>query len=127
MSQRMNPQSAESKSWLLMRGSGILMPALIVGHLVVQHLVNDVHDLRAEWVAERWNKTGWRIYDGLMLLLAVGHGLNGTRHVIDDYVHDPGLNRAAKTGVLALGLALTAAGLAGLIAFDKDTTLEKLG
>lgn len=118
--------SVESKRWLFMRGSGFLMPTLIIGHLVVQHLVNDVHDLRTEWVAERWNKTGWRVWDGLMLVLAIGHGLSGTRHVIDDYVHDPALNQAAKLGMLLLGAALTLTGLAGLVAFDKETTLKRL-
>ena len=126
MTQKFNPESLESKSWLFMRGSGFLMPALVIGHLIIQHLVNDVHDLKAEWVAERWNKTGWRVYDGLMLILAVTHGLNGTRYVIDDYVHDPALNQAVKMGVLVLGIIVTLAGLAGLIAFDKETTMERL-
>jgi succinate dehydrogenase / fumarate reductase membrane anchor subunit len=118
--------SAESKSWLFMRGSGFLMPSLVIGHLVIQHLVNDVHDLRVEWVAERWNKTGWRAWDGLMLILAVGHGLNGTRYVIDDYVHDPAVNQAAKLGVTMLGVVLVAVGLLGIVAFDKETTLQRL-
>jgi succinate dehydrogenase / fumarate reductase, membrane anchor subunit len=118
--------STESKSWLFMRGSGFLMPSLVIGHLVIQHLVNDVHDLRVEWVAERWNKTGWRAWDGLMLILAVGHGLNGTRYVIDDYVHDPAVNQAAKLGVTMLGVVLVAVGLLGIVAFDKETTLQRL-
>ncbi len=126
MSHRMRPESAESQSWLLMRLSGFLMPTLIIVHLVIQHLVNDVHDLQAEWAAERWSKIGWRIWAGMMMLLSVGHGLNGTRHVIDDYVHDPVANQAARTGALVLGIGLAALGLAGLIAFDKDETLRKL-
>jgi succinate dehydrogenase / fumarate reductase membrane anchor subunit len=126
MSPKFRPESQESSSWLLMRGSGFLMPTLIIGHLVVQHLLNDVHDLRVEWAAERWNKTGWRVWDGLMLLLAVGHGLRGTCQVIDDYLHKPALNRLARVGVTLLGFGLVAAGLAGLIAFDMDRTLERL-
>lgn len=119
-------KSRESKSWLFMRGSGFLMPALVIGHLIIQHLINDVHDLKVEWAAERWNKVGWRLWDGLMMLLAVGHGLNGTRYVIDDYVHDPVLNRTIKQGVVVLGVLLVAAGLAGLVAFDKDAVLKRL-
>ena len=114
-------------AWLFMRGSAFLMPSLVLGHLIIQHLLNDVHDLQLEWVAERWNKTGWRIWDGLMLVLAVGHGLNGTRNVIDDYVHDPARNQVAHTAVQLLGIVLIVAGLVGLIAFDKETALEKLG
>lgn len=121
-----NVRSKNAKSWLFMRGSGFLMQLLVVGHLVIQHLLNDVHNLRVEWAADRWNKTGWRLWDGLMLVLAVGHGLNGSRHVIDDYVHDPIANRAARIGLLVLGIVVIGAGLAGLIAFDLERTLAKL-
>ena len=127
MAGRSNTKGSEGKSWLFMRGSAFLMPSLVLGHLIIQHLLNDVHDLKLEWVAERWNKTGWRIFDGLMLVLAVGHGLNGTRNVVDDYIHDPARNRAAHAGVQILGTVLVVAGLLGLIAFDKETALEKLG
>ena len=41
-----------------------------------------------------------------MLVLAVGHGLNGTRNVIDDYVHDPARNQVAHTAVQLLGIVL---------------------
>ena len=118
--------SASGFSWVFMRVSGILMPALVIIHLLIQHLFNDVHDLTAEWAAKRWDKRGWRIWDGAMLILSVTHGLNGSRHVIDDYVHDPALHRLANSGVLVLGLALVLAGLAGLVSFDIETTLEKL-
>jgi succinate dehydrogenase / fumarate reductase membrane anchor subunit len=118
--------SGSGLSWVFMRVSGVLMPILVIIHLLIQHLVNDVHDLTVEWAAKRWEKRGWRIWDGAMLVLSVSHGLNGTRHVIDDYIHDPALNRLANLGVAALGLALILAGLSGLIAFDIDTVLEKM-
>jgi succinate dehydrogenase / fumarate reductase membrane anchor subunit len=124
--QRRSLVSGASLSWVFMRVSGVLMPVLVIIHLLIQHLFNDVHDLTVEWAAKRWEKRGWRIWDGAMLILAVTHGLNGTRHVIDDYVHDPALNRLARVGVLVLGLGLVSAGLAGLISFDLDTTLEKM-
>jgi succinate dehydrogenase / fumarate reductase membrane anchor subunit len=126
MRKRRPALSGPTISWIFMRLSGVLMPVLVIIHLLIQHLFNDVHDLTVEWAARRWNKRGWRIWDGAMLILAVTHGLNGTRHVIDDYVHDPALNGLARMAVLVLGLGLVAAGLAGLISFDLDTTLEKL-
>jgi succinate dehydrogenase / fumarate reductase, membrane anchor subunit len=126
MRQKMPAISGPGAGWVFMRLSGALMPVLVIIHLLIQHLFNDVHDLTVEWTARRLDKRGWRIWDGAMLLLAVTHGLNGTRHIIDDYVHDPTLNRTAHLGILALGLGLIFAGLAGLIAFDLDTTLEKM-
>jgi len=118
--------SGQGASWIFMRLSGVLMPILVIVHLLIQHLFHDVHDLTVEWAARRLEKRGWRFWDGAMLVLAVTHGLNGTRHVIDDYVHNPTLNRAAHLGVVILGLGLISAGLAGLISFDLDTTLKKM-
>jgi succinate dehydrogenase / fumarate reductase membrane anchor subunit len=115
-----------SISWVFMRLTGVLMPILVIVHLLIQHLFNDVHDLTAEWAARRWDKRGWRIWDGAMLILAVTHGLNGTTHIIDDYIHDAALNRLARLGVVVLGLGLVSAGFAGLISFDLDTTLERM-
>jgi succinate dehydrogenase hydrophobic anchor subunit len=109
-----------------MRVTGALMPVLVIIHLLIQHLFNDVHDLTVEWAAERWQRRSWRLWDGAMLILSVSHGLNGTRHVIDDYIHDRALNRLATWTVLAVGVGLIGAGLAGLIAFDLETTLEKM-
>jgi succinate dehydrogenase / fumarate reductase, membrane anchor subunit len=126
MRQKMPAISGPGAGWVFMRLSGALMPVLVIIHLLIQHLFNDVHDLTVEWTARRLDKRGWRIWDGAMLLLAVTHGLNGTRHIIDDYVHDPTLNRTAHLGIVVLGLGLILAGLAGLIAFDLDTTLEKM-
>jgi succinate dehydrogenase / fumarate reductase membrane anchor subunit len=126
MRQKTTAISGPTTSWVFMRLSGVLMPTLVIIHLLIQHLFNDVHDLTVEWTAKRWDKRGWRIWDGAMLILAVTHGLNGTRHVIDDYIHDYALNRLARWGMLALGLGLISAGLAGMISFDLETTLEKM-
>lgn len=126
MRQKMPAISGPGASWVFMRLSGALMPVLVIIHLLIQHLFNDVHDLTVEWAARRLDRRVWRIWDGAMLFLAVTHGLNGTRHIIDDYVHDPTLNRTAHVGVAVLGLGLILAGLAGLISFDLDTTLEKM-
>jgi succinate dehydrogenase / fumarate reductase membrane anchor subunit len=127
MSEWQNPINSPAKIWLSMRGSGVLMSSLVLGHLIIQHLLNDVHDLRLEWVAERWSKVGWRLWDGLMMILAVGHGLNGTNHVIDDYIQDPSLNRAARRGVQLLGALVIMVGVMGLVSFDKEATLDRAG
>jgi succinate dehydrogenase / fumarate reductase, membrane anchor subunit len=118
--------SGPGAGWVFMRLSGVLMPVLVIVHLLIQHLFHDVHDLTVEWAAKRLDRRGWRVWDGAMLVLAVTHGLNGTRNVIDDYVHDPTLNRAAHLGIAGLGLGLISAGLAGLISFDLDTTMNKM-
>jgi succinate dehydrogenase hydrophobic anchor subunit len=44
-----------------------------------------------------WQTIGWRMYDWLLLFLALTHGQNGLRIMIDDYVHARGWRMFAHT------------------------------
>jgi succinate dehydrogenase / fumarate reductase membrane anchor subunit len=102
-------------SWLFMRVSALALIFLALGHFVIQHVLNDVHNLSLEFVAARWGTLGWRIYDGLLLGLGLAHGLNGLRIVVDDYVVRPGFNRALKLLLLATGIFMAIVGTVALI------------
>ena len=70
---------------------------------------------------DRWGTPFWRIYDGLLLVLAMTHGGNGARIVIGDYV----ANRTAR-GLLTILLGAIAVlwillGLLVVIFFNPDT------
>src|SRR3990172_5615582 len=80
----------ELYSWLFMRISGVFLIVLALGHLAIMHIFNNVDTIDYEFVAARFATPFWRIYDLLMLLLALLHGLNGTRTIIDDYIHRQG-------------------------------------
>ncbi len=84
----------ERFAYLFMRLSGISLLFLAVGHITIQIVLNDVHNLTLQFVATQWSKWGWKLYDMLLLFFALSHGLNGLRNVLEDYVHSPKANRA---------------------------------
>jgi len=53
-------------------------------------VINSVDDVTFEFVARRYMTPFWRSYDLLMLTLALFHGFNGARILMDDYVHSRG-------------------------------------
>ncbi len=69
-----------------MRLSGIALLVLALGHFAIMHLVHPIEELSYDFVAGRYRFFGWRFYDMSLLLLAMLHGLNGVRILIDDYV-----------------------------------------
>lgn len=88
-------------SWLFMRLSGLLLLGLALGHLVLMHLIHNVDEINYAFVANRYAGWFWRGYDLLLLALALIHGANGARILIDDYLHPPRARRLAL-GALAL-------------------------
>lgn len=109
----------ERYAWLFMRLSGIALLLLAVGHMVIQHILNDVHNLTLQFVAQQWSSWGWKAYDLFLLAFAMTHGMNGLRIVLEDYIHDRRVTRIINWG-LAIFLILTiiVAGFA-IAAFDS--------
>jgi len=98
---------SEAFWWAYLRISGIALIILVLGHLLIQHIINDVHNLTLEWVVQdRWAHVGWRVYDALMLAIGYTHGLRGIWQVGQDYIHN-------KTALGAIKWALIIGG--GLI------------
>ena len=85
-------------SWLFMRLSGLLLLGLALGHLVIMHLINNVDAIDYTFVAGRYAGWFWRGYDLLMLVLAMFHGLNGVRILIDDYLPACAAERSGAAG-----------------------------
>jgi succinate dehydrogenase / fumarate reductase, membrane anchor subunit len=84
---RERPQGGwELKAWLFMRYSGILLVFLALGHLFIMHVFNSIHEIDYNFVAARYTRLFWRGYDGLMLWLALIHGMNGIRTILDDFL-----------------------------------------
>jgi len=105
----------EIAGWIFMRVSGLALLFLALGHFAIQHIINDVHNLSLDFVAMRWALTGWRIYDALLLALALVHGLNGLRTVADDYVHNERLKRVFRWGIIVVGGLLMIIGMVALV------------
>jgi len=77
--------------WLFMRVSGVLLLLLALGHLAIMHLVHTVDEVDFAFVATRYRNPLWRMYDWFLLMLALVHGMNGLRVLIDDYLRPSGL------------------------------------
>jgi succinate dehydrogenase / fumarate reductase membrane anchor subunit len=97
-------------SWVFMRVSGLILLFLALGHLALMHLIHNVDEINYAFVAGRYADWFWRGYDLAMLLLAMLHGTNGARILIDDYLHPPGLRRLALTALYVVCGGLTLLG-----------------
>ncbi|MCA5892372.1 succinate dehydrogenase hydrophobic membrane anchor subunit [Isoptericola sp. NEAU-Y5] len=101
----------ELYSWVFMRGSGVVLLVLIFGHLWTNLMVGDgVHAIDFGFVGGKWASPFWQIWDLLMLWLAMIHGTNGVRTIVNDYAQRDttrmvlkGLLYLAFTVVVVLG------------------------
>ena len=80
-------QKFERYAFMFMRTSGIVLVFLAVGHVMIQLVLNNVHSLTLQYVADQWSSWGWRVYDMLLLAFAITHGYNGLRNILEDYIH----------------------------------------
>lgn len=93
----------ETFSWYFFRISGILLIFLVILHLIIMHVTTDVAKTTYDFVAARYSNPLWRLFDWLLLTLALLHGMNGLRLVIDDYVR----GRGARLTLLSIAGTLT--------------------
>src|SRR5690625_97969 len=78
--------NTETYAWLFMRVSGVLLLVLVFGHLFVNLMIGDgISALDFAFVAGKWASPLWQVWDLLMLWLAMIHGANGLRTIINDY------------------------------------------
>ncbi|MGW0731116.1 succinate dehydrogenase hydrophobic membrane anchor subunit [Streptomyces sp. NPDC002851] len=76
----------ELYGWLFMRLSGIVLVVLVLGHLLIQLVLDGgVSKIGFAFVAGRWASPFWQAWDLVMLWLAMLHGANGLRTIINDY------------------------------------------
>lgn len=81
----------ELYAWLFMRLSGIVLVVLVLGHLLIQLVLDGgVSKISFAFVAGRWASPFWQVWDLMMLWLAMLHGANGLRTVINDYAERDG-------------------------------------
>lgn len=109
----------ETFSWYFFRISGIALIFLAIFHLFINHVATDVSCTSYELVQIRYANPFWRLYDWLLLTLALLHGMNGLRIVIDDYVHTPGWRLSLQSLVAILTLAFFMLGTITLITFHS--------
>ncbi len=115
------PSSFEVWSWFFMRISGVILLFLVLIHLFIMHVSGSgVEKVDFAFVAERWDNVGWKTFDWIMLFLALLHGANGLRVVIEDYIRGPGVRTFVKGTLYALTVVLMIMGTAVIVTFDPS-------
>ncbi|MDQ3986182.1 MAG: succinate dehydrogenase [Actinomycetota bacterium] len=105
-----------------MRISGVILLFLVLIHLFIMHIMESgVERVDFAFVSARWDNVGWKTFDWVMLFLALLHGSNGLRIVIEDYVKRPGVRATIKGTLYALTTVLMIMGTAVIVTFDPAT------
>ena len=115
--------SFELNAWLFMRLSGVVLIILVLGHLLIMNILDGgVHRINFAFVAGRWSSPFWQVWDLLMLWLAMLHGCNGLRTIINDYSRRPGTRMTLKTLLYVATVLVVAMGT--LVIFTFDPTIS---
>ena len=96
----------EKWGWIYMRASGVVLVVLIFGHLFVNLVAGEgVKAIDFAFVAGKLANPFWIAWDTLLLWLALIHGANGMRTIVNDYA----TNRRTRTILLgAIGVSTVA-------------------
>ena len=110
--------------WYFMRLSGLALVILALGHMLIMHVLVQVTGQQVDYgfVTSRWGTPFWRIYDFLLLVLALIHGVNGTRIVIGDLVSRGGLRTLLVVGLGAITVLWLILGMIVIIGFNPATS-----
>lgn len=109
----------ELNAWMFMRLSGVVLVVLVLGHLLIMNILDGgVHRINFAFVAGRWASPFWQIWDLLMLWLAMLHGCNGLRTIINDYASNPRTRMVLKTLLYVATVLVVALGTMVIFTFD---------
>ena len=109
------PSNFETKAWVFMRYSAVLLIPLAFGHLILQDVLVGVHRIDIDYVALRWGNIAWRIYDVFLLAFAFAHGMNGLRQVLMDYIRSDRAFRTVSWFLLIFWFVISAIGATAII------------
>lgn len=109
----------EKYGWMYMRISGAVLVALIFGHLFANLMVGSgIHAIDFAFVGGKWSNPFWQVWDVLMLWLALIHGTNGMRTIVNDYVERENVRKALVWALWAICGALIILGTLVVFTFD---------
>ena len=109
----------EKWGWIYMRASGIVLVVLIFGHLFVNLVAGEgVKAIDFAFVAGKLANPFWIVWDLALLWLALIHGANGMRTIINDYAYNKRLRVILLSLVGVSTAALLIIGTLVLTTFD---------
>ncbi|KQY43056.1 succinate dehydrogenase, hydrophobic membrane anchor protein [Cellulomonas sp. Root137] len=111
--------NTELYGWVFMRASGVILVVLIFGHLFVNLVAGEgISAIDFGFVAGKWASPFWQIWDLLMLWLAMIHGTNGVRTIINDYAERDGVRLALKASLYLAFVVVVVLGTLVIFTFD---------
>jgi len=109
----------EKWGWIYMRASGVVLVVLIFGHLFVNLVAGEgVKAIDFGFVGGKLSQPFWQIWDTMLLWLALIHGANGMRTIVNDYAANPLVRRIFKGALLASTVLLILLGTLVIYTFD---------
>ena len=109
----------EKYGWLFMRVSGPLLVVLVFTHLVVNLVLGDgIKAIDFAFVAGKWADPFWQVWDLAMLWLALIHGTNGMRTIVNDYAEREKTRKTLVWILWATCAALIVLGTLVIFTFD---------
>jgi succinate dehydrogenase / fumarate reductase, membrane anchor subunit len=109
----------EKWGWIYMRASGVVLIVLIFGHLFMNLMVGDgVKAIDFGFVGGKWADPFWQWWDVLMLWLALIHGANGMRTIVNDYTNPGTVQRILKWALFASAAVLIILGTLVVFTFE---------
>lgn len=116
---RPRPDSGlELYAWLFMRISGVVLLFMALGHLCIMHIINNIEVINYAFVAKRFATPFWRTYDLVMLWLAMIHGVNGIRTLVDDYISARGWRLVSLASLYVVSFIILALGSMVIFTFQ---------
>ena len=113
----------ELYSWLFMRASGVLLIALVFGHLFVNLVTGEgIKQVDFAFIGGKWSNPFWQTWDLLMLWLAELHGVNGVRTIINDYAEKDTTRIVLKTLLMTSAVLVMFLGTLVIFTFDPCPT-----
>ncbi|GAA1840367.1 succinate dehydrogenase, hydrophobic membrane anchor protein [Agromyces salentinus] len=102
-----------------MRASGVVLLVLIFGHLIVNLMVGEgVKAIDFGFVGGKWADPFWQWWDVTMLWLALIHGANGMRTLVNDYTNPGTTQKVLKGALFAAAAVLIVLGTLVVFTFE---------
>jgi succinate dehydrogenase / fumarate reductase, membrane anchor subunit len=109
----------ELYSWVFMRASGVVLLVLIFVHLFVNLVAGEgISAIDFGFVAGKWASPFWQVIDLVMLWLAMIHGTNGMRTIVNDYAESDTLRMWLKIALYTAFVVVVVLGTLVIFTFD---------
>lgn len=113
----------EMYAWIFMRVSGLALVVLVLGHLLIMNILDGgVQRVNFAFVAGRWASPFWQTWDMLQLWLAMLHGTNGLRVIVNDYAERDQTRFWLKMLLYTSSFLILVLGTLVIFTFDPNLT-----